>query len=57
MLYGIEHLAGKRSAAQQDAQYRSQPELVAAMNDPRYDSDPAYRADVMRKLNNSELEF
>lgn len=50
-------LTGKRSTAQQDVQYRSQPELVAAMNDPRYDSDPAYRDDVMRKLNNSDLEF
>ena len=35
-------LTGKRSAAQQDAQFRSQQELVAAMNDPRYDNDPAF---------------
>ena len=27
--------------------FRSQAELVAAMGDPRYDSDPAYRADVV----------
>jgi len=50
-------LTGKRSAAQQDAQFRSQQELVAAMNDPRYDNDPAFRDDVMRKLNNSDIDF
>ena len=33
--------------------YRSQAELVAAMNDPRYDSDPAYRQDVIGKLEQS----
>jgi hypothetical protein len=50
-------LTGKRSAAQQDAQFRSQQELVAAMNDPRYDNDPAFREDVMRKLTNSDIDF
>lgn len=50
-------LTGKRSAAQQDAQFRSQQELVAAMNDPRYDRDPAFRDDVIRKLQNSDIEF
>jgi len=37
--------------------YRSQAELVAAMNDPRYDRDPAYRQDVLEKLDRSNLEF
>ena len=37
--------------------FRSQAELVAAMGDPRYDNDPAYRADVVDKLNNSDLNF
>ena len=37
--------------------FRSQAELVAAMGDPRYDTDPAYRADVVAKLNNSDLNF
>ena len=37
--------------------FRSQAELVAAMGDPRYDNDPAYRADVVAKLNNSDLNF
>jgi len=50
-------LTGKRSAAQQDAQFRSQQELVQAMNDPRYDRDPAFRDDVIRKLQNSDIEF
>ena len=36
---------------------RSQQELVAAMNDPRYDRDPAYRQDVIQKLDRSDLEF
>jgi len=34
--------------------FRSQAEVVAAMNDPRYDSDPAYRADIFAKLERSE---
>ena len=37
--------------------YRSQQELVAAMADPRYDNDPAYRNDVMEKLAQSEMKF
>ena len=37
--------------------YRSQAELVAAMGDPRYDTDPAYRADVISKLDQSDLNF
>ena len=37
--------------------YRSQAELVAAMGDPRYDTDPAYRADVISKLDQSDIQF
>ena len=37
--------------------FRSQAELVQAMTDPRYDNDPAYRQDVMRKLENSDIAF
>jgi len=38
--------------------FRSQAELVAAMNDRRYDNDPAYRQDVIQKLERSDnLEF
>ena len=37
--------------------FRSQAQLVQAMADPRYDSDPAYRADVVAKLERSDLQF
>ena len=30
--------------------FRSQAEVVQAMSDPRYDNDPAYRADIMQRL-------
>lgn len=39
------------------AAFRSQAELVQAMSDPRYDKDPAYRQDVIRKLENSDISF
>ena len=50
-------LTGRSAAPAADNAFRSQSELVAAMSDKRYDSDPAYRSDVMRKLENSDLEF
>ena len=34
--------------------FRSQAELVRAMNDRRYDNDPAYRQDVIQKLERSD---
>ena len=37
--------------------FRSQQEIVAAMNDPRYDTDPAYRQDVFNKLERSDIQF
>ena len=37
--------------------FRSQAEVVAAMNDPRYDNDPAYRQDVYDKLERSNVQF
>ena len=37
--------------------FRSQAEVVAAMQDPRYDKDPAYRNDVFTKLNRSNLNY
>ena len=49
-------LQGKPASSRGNV-YRSQAELVAAMGDPRYDTDPAYRADVVEKLNNSDLSF
>ena len=49
-------LAGKAAETSGDV-FRSQPELVAAMEDPRYDKDPAYRQDVIEKLDRSNLNF
>ena len=50
-------LTGRKSASSTNSVFRSQSELVEAMSDKRYDNDPAYRSDVMRKLANSDLEF
>lgn len=49
-------LQGKPSKANSET-FRSQAELVAAMGDPRYDTDPAYRQDVIEKLNRSDVNF
>ena len=46
-----------RGAENVDDSFKSQAELVAAMSDPRYDRDPAYRADLMRRLENSDVQF
>ena len=48
-------LTGK--AARTLDSYRSQAELVAAMRDPRYESDPAYQQDVYEKLERSNVQF
>ena len=37
--------------------FRSQAEVVAAMSDPRYDRDEAYRQDVYNKLERSNVAF
>ena len=39
------------------SQFRSQAEVVQAMSDPRYDRDSAYRQDVMKKLERSNINF
>ena len=50
-------LTGKAPENTKDV-YRSQAELVKAMSDRRYDDDPAYRQDVIAKLERSDnLEF
>jgi len=46
-----------RGAQNTDDSFKSQAELVAAMSDPRYDRDPAYRAELMRRLENSDVSF
>ena len=49
-------LQGKRPSSSGEV-FRSQAELVEAMGDPRYENDPAYRQDVINKLDNSDLNF
>ena len=49
-------LTGKAAETRGDV-FRSQAQLVKAMSDPRYDNDPAYRADIIEKLERSDLEF
>tara|TARA_R100000458_G_scaffold55772_1_gene60051 strand:+ start:952 stop:1833 length:882 start_codon:yes stop_codon:yes gene_type:complete len=49
-------LTGKSANTNTDV-YRSQAEIVRAMSDPRYDSDPAYRQDVYDKLERSDVNF
>ena len=44
---------GKAPQTSKDV-FRSQAELVAAMSDRRYDRDPAYRQDVIEKLERSD---
>ena len=46
-----------RSAREMADVFRSQAEVVQAMNDPRYESDPAFRQDVFDKLSRSEINM
>ena len=49
-------LQGK-AAGETTKGFKSQAEVVAAMQDPRYDRDPAYRQEVMAKLESSNVNF
>jgi hypothetical protein len=51
-----EMLTGRAPVQQADV-FRSQSEVVAAMSDPKYDRDPAYRQDVFDKLDRSNIEY
>ena len=42
-----------KAPRQSNDQFRSQAEVVAAMGDARYENDPAYRRDIMEKLQRS----
>ena len=42
-----------KAPKQNTDQFRSQQELISAMSDARYENDPAYRQDVMDKLQRS----
>ena len=37
--------------------FNSQQEMVKAMEDPRYNDDPAYREAIMQKLERSNINF
>ena len=45
-----------KAAAPADT-FKSQAEVVRAMNDSRYDRDPAYRNSIMEKLARSDIKF
>ena len=49
-------ITGKSSASTK-AGFKSQAEMIEAMQDPRYDRDPAYRQEVMQKLESSDVDF
>jgi len=49
-------LTGKSTKSGGDV-FKSQAQLVEAMADPRYDRDPAYRQDVIEKLDRSDVQF
>jgi hypothetical protein len=49
-------LTGRGASDVKDV-FRSQQEVVAAMSDPRYDRDPAYRNDVFEKLSRSDVAY
>ena len=49
-------LTGK-AASNTGELFRSQAEVVRAMNDPRYETDPAYRQDIYDKLERSNIQF
>ena len=49
-------LQGKAPSNSRDV-FRSQAEVVEAINDPRYDRDPAYRNDILMKLERSDVQF
>ena len=49
-------LTGKAPSSRGD-QFKSQAQVVEAMSDPKYDQDPAYRQDIMEKLDRSNLKF
>ena len=49
-------LTGKPAKTNTDV-FQSQAQLVEAMNDPRYERDPAYRQNIAAKLDRSNLDF
>lgn len=55
---GVEgNLRTGRAVVEKADVFRSQSEVIQAMNDPRYDVDPAYRQDVFTKLERSNIQM
>lgn len=55
---GVEgNLLQGKAPTNNDDTFKSQAELVDAMGDPRYSRDPAYRQEVMRRLERSDIDF
>ena len=54
--YDGKMVTGKGSKSGADV-FKSQAEVVAAMGDAKYDNDPAYRREVMEKLERSNINF
>lgn len=52
-----QQLTRTRPSSSRGDVFRSQAEVQRAMNDPRYDEDPAYRQDVFEKLSRSNLDY
>lgn len=50
-------LTGRSPRPESKDVFKSQAAVVRAMQDPKYDSDPAYRQEVMEKLSRSNIEF
>ena len=49
--------SGGRGEVENAPQFRSQAEVIEAMNDPRYETDPAYRQDVFDALERSNIAY
>jgi len=49
-------LSGKAPTSSRDV-FRSQQQVVEAIADPRYDRDPAYRNEILEKLERSDVTF
>tara|TARA_B100000073_G_scaffold141859_1_gene116776 strand:- start:47 stop:814 length:768 start_codon:yes stop_codon:yes gene_type:complete len=52
-----EMLKGRAPRTESKDVFKSQAALVRAMADPKYDKDPAYRQEVMEKLERSPIDF
>jgi hypothetical protein len=50
-------LTGKAPRSDKGDTFKSQAAVVRAMSDPKYDKDPAYRQEIMEKLERSNLDF